>query len=103
MLCIYLLIIKGYIEAKDANKYLIFYSRGENKKLLKEYNYVFNGIRDKVEEVCGDECDYEKNYIKIKFNSDDNLPLNKPLKFNITTITIRSFLKKMVNFIRKFF
>ena len=28
--------------------------------------------------------------MKIKFNSDDNLPLNKPLKFHDMTITIRS-------------
>ena len=28
--------------------------------------------------------------MKIKFNSDDNLPLNKPLKFHLMTITIRS-------------
>ena len=24
----------------------------------------------------GNECDYEKYYMKIKFNSDDDLPLN---------------------------
>ena len=28
--------------------------------------------------------------MKIQFNSDDNLPLNKPLKFHNMTITIRS-------------
>ena len=28
--------------------------------------------------------------MKIKFNSDDNLPLKKPLKFHNETITIRS-------------
>ena len=28
--------------------------------------------------------------MKIKFNSDDNLPLNKPLKFNNMTIIFRS-------------
>ena len=28
--------------------------------------------------------------MKIKFNSDDNLSLNKPLKFHNVTITIRS-------------
>ena len=28
--------------------------------------------------------------MKIKFNSDDDLPLNKPLKFHNMTITIRS-------------
>ena len=34
--------------------------------------------------------DYEKYYIKIKFNSDDDLPLKKPLRFHLMTITIRS-------------
>ena len=38
----------------------------------------------------GKENDYEKNHMKIKFNSDDDLPLNKPLKFHSMTITIRS-------------
>ena len=38
----------------------------------------------------GDECDYEKHYMKIKFNCDDDLPLNKSLKFHSITITIRS-------------
>ena len=28
--------------------------------------------------------------MKINFNSDDDLPLNKPLKFPLITITIRS-------------
>ena len=32
--------------------------------------------------------------MKIKFNSDDNLPLNKPLKFHLMTIAIRSAFKK---------
>ena len=27
--------------------------------------------------------------MKIKFNTDDNLPLNKPLKLNLLTITVR--------------
>ena len=49
----------------------------------------------KIKEVSSDESDYEKDYMKIKFNSDDNLPLSKPLKFhNMTTITIRSGLKE---------
>ena len=39
------------------NKYLIFDSADENKELLKKYNDVFNGIRDKIKEVSIDECD----------------------------------------------
>ena len=72
------------------DKYLVFDSTDENKELLKKYNDVFNGIRDKITEVNSNECDYEKDYMKIKFNSDDDLPLNKSLKFCIMTITIRN-------------
>ena len=64
----------GYIEEKEVNKYLIFDSTDENKELLKKQNDVFNGIRDKIREISVGECDYEKYYMKIKFNSDDNLP-----------------------------
>ena len=79
----------GYIEEKGVNKYLIFDPIDENKELLKKYN-VFNGIGDKIKEVSNDECDYENDYMKIKFNSNDNLPLNKPLNFHNMTIILRS-------------
>ena len=62
----------------------------ENKELLKKYNDVFNGIRDKIKEINNDDCDHEKDCTKIKFNSGDNLPLNKPLNFHNMTISIRS-------------
>ena len=62
----------------------------ENKELLKKYNDVFNGIRDKIKEINNDDCDYEKDCTKSKFNSGDNLPLNKPLNFHNMTISIRS-------------
>ena len=89
---LYLLVnhANGYIEEKGVNKYLIFDSTDENKELLKKYNDVFNGIRDKIKEVSSDESDYEKDYMRIKFNSDDNLRLNKPLKFRNMTINIGS-------------
>ena len=69
---------------------MVFDSTDEKKELLKKYNDAFNGIRDKIKEVSSDECDYEKGYMKIRFNSDDDLPLNKQLKFNNMNITISS-------------
>ena len=68
---------------------MIFDSTDENKELLKKYNDVSNGIKNKIEEVSCGECDYEKDYMKIKFNSDYDLPLNKPLKSHSMIITIR--------------
>ena len=67
------------------------HSTDENEKILKKYDDVFNGIRDEIKTINGSkENDYEKDYMKIAFNSDDDLPLNKPLKFHLMTITIRS-------------
>ena len=80
----------GYIEEKDVNKYLIFDSTDENKKLLKKYNHFLMELEIKSNKISGDKCDYGKDYMKIKFNSDNNLPLNKQLKFHNLIITIRS-------------
>ena len=44
------------------NKYLIFDSTDANKKLLKKYSDVWNGIQNKIEEVSSGKCDYEKDY-----------------------------------------
>ena len=80
----------GYIEEKVVNKYLVFDSTDKNKELTEKYNYVFNGIRNKIKEINSNEWDYEKNYMKIKFNSHDDLLVNKSLKLHFMTITIKS-------------
>ena len=59
----------GYIEEKDVNKYLVFDSTDENKELLKKCHDVWNEIRDKIKEISTSECDYEKDYMRIKFDS----------------------------------
>ena len=72
----------GYIEEKEVNKYFIFDSTDENKELLKKYNEIFNRIRNKIKKISSDECDYEKDYMKIKFNSDDDLQIKQTVKIS---------------------
>ena len=79
----------GYIEENWSNKCLIFDSTDENKELLKRYDNVFNGIMGKIKKIDDDCLEYTKDYTKIKFNSDDNLPLSKQLKFCNIAVTIR--------------
>ena len=63
----------------------------KTKKLLKKYADVWDGIKSEIKAINGGkENDYGKDYMKIKFNSDDYLPLKKPLKFHAMTIIIRS-------------
>ena len=68
-------------------------------KLWDEIKYIIETINGGKSGECG------KDFMKIKmmFNSDDNIPLNKQLKFNAMAIIIRSDLKKIVNIIHKFF
>ena len=80
----------GYIEEKNKNKYLIFDSVDENKEVLKKYGDVWDGIKNNIKAINGgEENNYKKDYMKIKFNSDDDLQLNKLLKFHLMTIIIR--------------
>ena len=73
----------GYIEEKRVNKYFIFDSTDENEELLKKYNDVWNRIKYEIKTINGGkENHYKKDYMKIQFNSDDDLLLNKQLKFH---------------------
>ena len=80
--------MNGYIEEKDSNKYSVFDSTNEHKELLKKYSDVFNGIMSKIREIDDHWLEYSKDYMKIRFSSDYDLPLNKSLKFYNMTVTI---------------
>ena len=50
---------------------------------LKKYAESWSGIKDQIKAMNnGTLGEYGKDYMKIEFNSDDDLPLNKQLKFN---------------------
>ena len=81
--------MNGYIEEINEDKYLVYDDTHENKELLKRYDDVFNGIMDKIKKIDDHWLEYSKEYMKIRFSLDDNLPLNKSLKFYNMTVTIR--------------
>ena len=61
-------------------------------------------IKNKIKAINNNgENDYGKDYMKINFNSDDDLPLNKPLKFHAMTIIIRSVFEEDGKFYPQFF
>ena len=68
---------------------MVFNDADKNKELWEKYDDVFSGIMSKIKTIDDDWLEYSKGYKKIKLNSDDNLPLNKLLKFYQMTITIR--------------
>ena len=58
--------------------------------MTEKYEEVFSGIRSEIKTLDGGkELFCEKNYARIGVNTDNDLPLNKPLKFPTLTIIIR--------------
>ena len=75
---------------KNGKKYLVFDFTDENEEVLKKYTDFWDGIKNKIEKINGSKKgEYGKDFMKIKFNTDDNLPLNKPLKLHLLTIIVR--------------
>ena len=93
---LYLMInkIKGHFEEVDGDKYLIINS--ENGDIMQKYQEVFNGIKEIMKKVndYNQPIKYDDNYMKIKFNTDDNIPPNKIIYFPTTNIIIRSVTQK---------
>ena len=74
--------IDGFIEEKNDDKYLNIGLTDRNSEVLEKYSEVWNGIKDCIEKINNNKLgEYGKDYMKIKFNSDDNIPLNKQLHF----------------------
>ena len=88
----YLIIDKvdGYIKEKNGNKYLTLVSTDKNKEVLTKYTERWDGIKNLIKKVNDKPAEYTKNFMKIKFKSDDNLPFNKTRKLHNLTITVRS-------------
>ena len=82
---LYLIIYSAtwYFKETYGEKYLILDS-------TEKYEEVFSEIKKEIETINGGkELFYEKNYARIGVNTDNDVPLNKPLKFPTLTIIIR--------------
>ena len=81
----------GHFEEKNENRYLVLDDADKNKEVLKKYEDVWGGIKKKIEKInAGEKIEYGKDLRKIRFQSNDNLPLNKPIKLRLLIIIIRS-------------
>ena len=94
---IYLLInrIDGLFKEKDGDKYLNIASTDINSEVLRTFSEVWNGIKDCIEKLDDSELgEFDKNYMKIKFSSNDDILLNKQLNFLSITVIVRNIFEK---------
>ena len=64
--------------------------------MFRKYSEVWNGIKNGIRKINDSELgEYDKDYMKIIFNSDDDLfLLNKQLYFPTITVVIRNIFEK---------
>ena len=80
----------GYFEEKNENKYLVLDDVDENKEVSKKYEEVWGNVKKEIETINGGEkIECRKDFKKIRFESNNELPMNKPIKLRLLTIIIR--------------
>ena len=81
----------GHFEEKNEIKQLVLDDVDENIEVSKKYKEVSESVKKEIETINGGEkTEYGKDFRKIRFESNDDLPLNKSIKLRLLTIIIRS-------------
>ena len=75
---------------KNGVKYLSI-DKGD---VLNKWNQIFSGIKHHIEKISGEEVVYDNDFEKIKFLTNDSLPLGKLIYFPTLTVVIRCVFKQ---------
>ena len=65
------------------------------KDVYKKLVDIFESIKNKIREKTWDVVEYEKDYMKIKFESNNIFPLDKDVNIYTATIIIRAIFAKV--------
>ena len=80
--------INRYFEEINGNNYLTLVSANESKEKIKNYEEPWIKIRNLFLSVTKKLDDYDEKYMKIKFDLDDKVPLNKTIEIPIMVIVV---------------
>ena len=70
---------------------------------MKKFEELLSKIRDLIWSITKNSDDYDEKYMKIKFNSNDDLPLNKALEMRIMAIVVRGVFHENNEYYPQFF
>ena len=77
--------VNVYFEEINGNKYSKLLSTNESKEKIKKYEGICSKIRDLIRSITNN----SDIMMIIKFNSDDNLPINKTIEISTMAIVFR--------------
>ena len=82
--------MNGYFEEINKNKYSALVPTNESKEKIIIYDQIWSKIWGLIGSTTKKSDDYDERYMKIKFNSDDKLPLNKRIEIPSMLIVVRA-------------
>ena len=86
-------------EEDSETKYLVFLFTGKNKEALENYTNLWDEIKYQIEAINGDHpIEYGKDFIKARFESNDDLPLSKTLNIPVCIIIVKSVFQEDNNY-----
>ena len=94
--------VNGYFEEINQNKHLRLVPTNESKAKNKKYQEVWIETSYLIRSITKNPNDYDEKYMKIKFNSHNELSLNKTIEIRTMKIVVRVVFKEIINIIHKF-
>ena len=95
--------VNGYFEDINGNTYLTLFPNNESKENSKKYKDLWIKIRDLIKSITKNSDDNNENFMKIEFNSDDKLTLNKMIEIPTMTIVVRAVFHENDKYYQKLF
>ena len=84
--------MNGYFEEINKSKYLALVPTNGSKEKNRKIEEPWSKIRDLIGSMTKNSGDYDKNYMKIKFDLDDDFPLNKVIQIHNVAIVVRAII-----------
>ena len=82
---------RQFEKGKDDAWYLVISDKDDFYKKLVD---IFESIKNKITEKTWDALEYDKDYMKIKFESNNIFPTDKSVNTHVVTIIIRAIFAK---------
>ena len=95
--------MNGYFEQINQSKYLTLFPTNESKEKIKRYEELWSKIRYLIRLITKNSDDYDEKYIKIKFNSDNELSLHKTIEIPSIIIVVRAVFHEIDKYYPQFF
>ena len=86
--------LDSYFEKTGENIYLIFPLTEKNQSMLGIYKELWDEIKEQIELITDSEVKYSKDFMKIKFKTNDDLPLNRLINIPVCVVIISSIFKE---------